>query len=116
MHGAFTIPYGTLGLKEKDQSCNHEVWVHFLTSMPEPVNVCHGTINLNGLFHQDVRGMNPEILSGHLVMCMLLPFFTRFFLSHVTFACCFAHAQPSPKRKIKKDELETVGELSDVCS
>ena len=28
MHGAFTIPCGTLGLKEKDQSCHHEVWVH----------------------------------------------------------------------------------------
>ena len=28
MHGAFTIPYATLGLKEKDQSCHPEVWVH----------------------------------------------------------------------------------------
>ena len=28
MHGAFTISYSTLGLKEKDQSCHHEVWVH----------------------------------------------------------------------------------------
>ena len=28
MHGAFTIPCGTLGLKENDQSCHHEVWVH----------------------------------------------------------------------------------------
>ena len=28
MHGAFTIPHGTLGLKEKDQSCHHEVWIH----------------------------------------------------------------------------------------
>ena len=25
-HGAFTIPYSTLGLKEKDQSCHHEFW------------------------------------------------------------------------------------------
>ena len=30
MHGAFTIPNSTLGLKEKDQSCHHEVWVHTL--------------------------------------------------------------------------------------
>ena len=25
VHGAFTIPYGTLGLKEKDRSYHHEV-------------------------------------------------------------------------------------------
>ena len=29
-HGAFTIPNSTLGLKEKDQSCHHEVWIHLL--------------------------------------------------------------------------------------
>ena len=28
MHGAFTIRYNTLSLKEKDQSCHHEVWMH----------------------------------------------------------------------------------------
>ena len=28
MHGAFTIPFGTPGLKEKDQSCHHKVRVH----------------------------------------------------------------------------------------
>ena len=28
MHGAFTIPFATLGLKEKEQSCHHEVWMH----------------------------------------------------------------------------------------
>ena len=28
MHGAFTIPCGTLALNEKDQSCHHKVWVH----------------------------------------------------------------------------------------
>ena len=27
---AFTIPYSTLGLKEKDQSCHHEAWIHLL--------------------------------------------------------------------------------------
>ena len=30
MHGAFTIPYSALCLKEKDQSCHHEVWIHLL--------------------------------------------------------------------------------------
>ena len=29
VHGAFTNPYGMLGLKETDQSCHHEVWIHF---------------------------------------------------------------------------------------
>ena len=29
-HGAFTILYSTLGPKEKDQSCHHEVWIHLL--------------------------------------------------------------------------------------
>ena len=28
MHGPFTTSYGTLGLREKDQSCHHEVWMH----------------------------------------------------------------------------------------
>ena len=28
VHGAFTIPFSTPGLKEKDQSCHPEVWVH----------------------------------------------------------------------------------------
>ena len=28
MHGAYTIPYSTLGLREKDQSCHHEIWMH----------------------------------------------------------------------------------------
>ena len=28
MHEAFTIPYGTLGLREIDQSCHHKVWMH----------------------------------------------------------------------------------------
>ena len=27
---AFTIHYSTLGLKEKDQSCHHEAWIHLL--------------------------------------------------------------------------------------
>ena len=30
MHGAITVSYSTLCLKEKDQSCHHEVWVHLL--------------------------------------------------------------------------------------
>ena len=30
MHGALTIPFGMLGLKETDQSCHHEVWIHLL--------------------------------------------------------------------------------------
>ena len=42
MHGAFSIPYSALGLKGKDRSCHHEVWVH-LTSMPVLMNACHGT-------------------------------------------------------------------------
>ena len=33
MHGAFTMPYGTSGLKEKDQSCHHEVWMHLGSSL-----------------------------------------------------------------------------------
>ena len=28
LHGAFTIPRGTLGLRPRDQSCHHEVWLH----------------------------------------------------------------------------------------
>ena len=28
LHGAFTILYSMLGLKETDQSCHHEVWIH----------------------------------------------------------------------------------------
>ena len=28
MHGAFTTSFGTLGLREKDQSCHHKVWMH----------------------------------------------------------------------------------------
>ena len=27
-HGAFTIPQDTLGLRPKDQSCHHDVWLH----------------------------------------------------------------------------------------
>ena len=34
MHGAFSISYSTLGLKEKDQSCHHEVWVHLSHADP----------------------------------------------------------------------------------
>ena len=30
MHGAFTIPVGMLGLKQTDQSCHHDVWIHLL--------------------------------------------------------------------------------------
>ena len=30
MHGAFTIPFGMSGLKETDQSCHHEGWIHLL--------------------------------------------------------------------------------------
>ena len=29
-HGAFTIPYSTLRLTDKDQSCHHEVRIHLL--------------------------------------------------------------------------------------
>ena len=29
-HEAFTIPYSTLGLKETDQRCHREVWMHLL--------------------------------------------------------------------------------------
>ena len=29
-HGAITIPYNTLDLRESDQSCHHEVWIHHL--------------------------------------------------------------------------------------
>ena len=29
-HGVYTIPNSTLGHKEKDQSCHHEVWIHLL--------------------------------------------------------------------------------------
>ena len=28
LHGAFTIPRETLGLRPRDQSCHHEVWLH----------------------------------------------------------------------------------------
>ena len=35
VHGAFTIPHSTLGLKEKDQSCHHEVWIHLLSRQRE---------------------------------------------------------------------------------
>ena len=28
MHGVYTIPYSALGLREKDQSCHHEIWMH----------------------------------------------------------------------------------------
>ena len=35
MHGAFTIPHSTLGLKEKAQSCHHEVWIHLLSRQRE---------------------------------------------------------------------------------
>ena len=28
LHGAFSIPHDTLGLRPKDQSCHHEVWLH----------------------------------------------------------------------------------------
>ena len=28
LHGAFTIHHETLGLRAKDQSCHHEVWLH----------------------------------------------------------------------------------------
>ena len=30
MHGAFIIPYDTLGIKRADQSCHHRVWIHLL--------------------------------------------------------------------------------------
>ena len=28
LHGAFTIHRDTLGVRPKDQSCHHEVWLH----------------------------------------------------------------------------------------
>ena len=28
LHGAFSIRHSALGLREKDQSCHHEVWMH----------------------------------------------------------------------------------------
>ena len=28
MHGAFKVPYDTLGIRRTDQRCHHEVWVH----------------------------------------------------------------------------------------
>ena len=27
-HGAFSIPHEALGIRETDQSCHHEVWLH----------------------------------------------------------------------------------------
>ena len=30
MHGAFTIPFELLGIRHTDQSCHHEIQVHFL--------------------------------------------------------------------------------------
>ena len=42
MHGTFSIPYSTLGLKEKDHSCHHEVWIPPQTKMHErrPLLLC----------------------------------------------------------------------------
>ena len=28
LHGAFSIPHSTMGLRGKDQSCHHEAWMH----------------------------------------------------------------------------------------
>ena len=28
LHGPFSVPHSTLGLREKEQSCHHEVWMH----------------------------------------------------------------------------------------
>ena len=28
LHGAFSIPHDSLGLRSKDQSCHHQVWLH----------------------------------------------------------------------------------------
>ena len=33
MHGAFTIPFDTLGIKRTDLSCHHEVWITSSTSI-----------------------------------------------------------------------------------
>ena len=47
MHGAFTITYSTLCLKEEDQSCHHEVCVHLLHVNARWLTVCHGMTHLD---------------------------------------------------------------------
>ena len=34
LHGAFSIHHSTLGLREEDQSCHHEVWMHLALTNP----------------------------------------------------------------------------------
>ena len=34
LYGAFSIPDNALGLREKDQSCHHEVWMHLAHAKP----------------------------------------------------------------------------------
>ena len=34
LHGAFSISCSALGLKEQDQSCHHEVWMHLAHANP----------------------------------------------------------------------------------
>ena len=33
-HGAFSFHHNSLGLREKDQSCHHEVWMHLALANP----------------------------------------------------------------------------------
>ena len=46
--------------------------------------------------------MNLEILSVHLVVCVLLLLFTRLVISHVTYARCIAHAQTSQNKVVEQ--------------
>ena len=34
LHGAFSIHHSALGLREKDQSCHNEVWMHLALTNP----------------------------------------------------------------------------------
>ena len=52
--------------------------------------------------------MNLEILSVHLVVCVLLLLFTRLVISRVTFACCTAHAQTSQNKVEQRPQSEPV--------
>ena len=57
-HGAFSIPHDTLGLRPKDQSCHHEVWLH-LSSVNE-----HGNYEPRAPYQPSKEGGNAGVNEG----------------------------------------------------
>ena len=61
MHGAFTIPFGMLGIKHADQSCHREVWIHTSsTSMLGWLIVYHGRHISPAKFEKEELTLRPQ--------------------------------------------------------